>query len=79
MAEFCLDCFVKMDETFRRKEDLVISRDLDLCEGCGEMKHAVVRYKIRYSKRKTARHPARVIKCKKSSDAMYGVTAFLLT
>ena len=29
-------------------EKYVISKDLDLCEGCGEYKHVIIRMKDRY-------------------------------
>ena len=42
MSEICFECFNKMcggKEKYRR---YVISRDLDLCEECGEYKKVVV-------------------------------------
>ena len=42
MAEFCLDCLNKLNERNDPAWRYVISRDLDLCEECGEWKHVVV-------------------------------------
>ncbi len=42
MAEFCLDCLNRINGTNESEEKYVISRDLDLCEGCGEWKSVVV-------------------------------------
>ena len=42
MAEFCKDCFI---ETFRPSPDvisrIVMSKECDLCEGCGQWKPVV--------------------------------------
>jgi len=48
MAEFCLDCWNELMETDDPPEKYVISKDLDLCEDCGELKHVIVRVKLRY-------------------------------
>ena len=42
MAEFCLDCFNKMNDTNYTKKDFVISKEPDLCEGCGEFKPVII-------------------------------------
>lgn len=42
MAEFCLDCWNRINETNHGKDRYIISEDLDLCEGCGEMKHIII-------------------------------------
>lgn len=46
MAEYCLDCFIKQNPDIP-KEKLVIAKDddLDLCEGCSQMKPTVIRFK----------------------------------
>jgi len=44
MAEFCLECFKKIDGDKSLTEDDVILSD-DLCEGCGEWKPCVIRVK----------------------------------
>ena len=42
MAEFCLEGFTLLHERGIRKEDWVISKDLDFCEHCGQWKKVVV-------------------------------------
>jgi len=47
MAEFCLDCFNEMnvrryDGRPYSEDEVTLSWDLDLCEGCGEWKPVVV-------------------------------------
>ena len=44
MAEFCTDCIEKMDKDPDAKYRYSLSRDFDLCEGCGEWKRVVVGY-----------------------------------
>lgn len=39
MAEFCKDCFLRIEPNMRVTE---VSDDLDLCEGCGEYKQVVI-------------------------------------
>lgn len=36
MAEFCPECFIKLNPEFD-KSDLVIVKGKDLCEGCGKI------------------------------------------
>lgn len=42
MAEFCLDCWNEINETNDPPEKYIISKDLELCEGCGEYKHTII-------------------------------------
>lgn len=42
MAEFCLECWNRMNETRDTERDWVLSEELDLCEGCGQWKRVVV-------------------------------------
>ena len=42
MAEFCLDCLRRIDQRDYKEENVIVSRDLELCEGCGEWKQVVV-------------------------------------
>ena len=42
MAEFCLDCLRELDDREYRKEDFYLSKELELCEGCGQWKHIVL-------------------------------------
>ena len=48
MAEFCLSCWNKLMETDDPPKKYIISRDLELCEGCGEGKTVIIRVKRRY-------------------------------
>lgn len=46
MAEYCRECFIReFQPTVREIRGIVLSDpdDLDLCEGCGEVKRVVVR------------------------------------
>lgn len=42
MAEFCLDCWNKLNQSNFTEKEYVISRELDLCEGCGQWKPVIV-------------------------------------
>lgn len=42
MAEFCLECLRELDGINYRKGEFVLSRELELCEGCGQWKRVVV-------------------------------------
>ena len=42
MAEFCLECWNKINETKDNERKYIISKDLDLCEGCGELKPVII-------------------------------------
>lgn len=55
MAEFCLDCWNKMNESKDNEKKYILSDDLDLCEGCREWKPIIIMmrreyymYKFRY-------------------------------
>lgn len=55
LAEFCLECFNKINETSFVAKDVIISNYLDVCEECGEWKKVVVcsrrtyyMYKLRF-------------------------------
>ena len=48
MAEFCLDCWNKRMNTNDTAKKYIISRELDLCEDCGEWKPVIIRVKRRY-------------------------------
>lgn len=43
MAEFCLECFNKLNGTHYTKGDVI--EDIDLCEGCGEYKKCIVMFR----------------------------------
>ena len=42
MAEICLECWNKLNETQDSKWRYVLSWDKDLCEECGEYKRVIV-------------------------------------
>lgn len=42
MAEFCLECLNKDLEKKIDEKNVIFSRDLEFCEGCGELKHVVI-------------------------------------
>ena len=48
MAEFCLECWNKIMGTKDTKRKFIMTRDLELCEECGEWKSVIVRVKRRY-------------------------------
>ena len=48
MAEFCLECWNRINETDTEEKMYIISRDLELCEGCGGWKPVIVRLRTRY-------------------------------
>ena len=41
MAEFCPECFLKLNPEFT-KDDLVTIKEPDLCEGCGKIVNKTV-------------------------------------
>lgn len=45
MAEFCVDCWNELNGTNDPPENFVVSKELDLCEGCAQMKHVVIAIK----------------------------------
>lgn len=42
MAEFCLECWAKKNREKPDKKKYIISKETDLCEGCGEIKPVVI-------------------------------------
>ncbi len=42
MAEFCLECWNRINGTNDKKSKYIISKDLDLCEECGKYKKVIV-------------------------------------
>ncbi len=46
MAEFCLDCRNKINETNDPKSKYIMSKRLEFCEGCNEMKPVVLLERI---------------------------------
>ena len=43
MAEFCLACWNRLNHTESTGRDWLLSKEPDLCEGCGEWKAVIVR------------------------------------
>ena len=46
MAEFCLECWNKLNEVNDTPRRYVISREYDLCEGCGEYKQVIIKERL---------------------------------
>jgi hypothetical protein len=42
VAEFCLDCFNKINNTNLKPSDVKISKEKDWCEECQEYKNIIV-------------------------------------
>lgn len=47
MAEFCIDCWNKLNNTNHTVKDYYISKHLELCEGCAEYKRVIIMPKER--------------------------------
>jgi len=50
MAEFCLPCFNRLNNEQLTDQDIELSDDLELCEGCSEYKVIVLMVKVTKSK-----------------------------
>lgn len=55
MAEFCLKCWNEINKTDDPASKYILSKELDLCEGCGKRTHVIVaqrkiyyRHKLRF-------------------------------
>lgn len=48
MAEFCLDCWNKLDETNDPESKYKISKQEGFCEGCGQIKPVIIAEKKDY-------------------------------
>ena len=42
MAEFCVECWNRLNNEDRAPYEYNLSRRLDLCEGCGEYKKVII-------------------------------------
>ena len=42
MAEFCLECWNRINGTKDSGRKYMLSKELDLCEGCGEWKPVII-------------------------------------
>ena len=45
MSEICLDCWNKTNNRNDNPKKFIISKELDLCEECGEYKHVIISYR----------------------------------
>lgn len=45
MAEFCFECYNKINGGKCKKENYILSDELELCEGCGKYKRIVECYR----------------------------------
>ena len=52
MAEFCLECWNKLNKTNDSKRKYVFSRELEICEGCGEWKKVIIAERKYYYRRR---------------------------
>lgn len=52
MAEFCLDCWNKMNGTNHDAKKYIISKELWLCEGCTEWKPVIIAERKYYYRHK---------------------------
>ncbi len=43
MAEFCVDCWNELNGSNNTEKDFILSENLDLCEGCGELKNVIIK------------------------------------
>lgn len=48
MAEFCVACWNALNGTNTPEEAYVLSRDLELCEGCGKWKQVIIAKRKHY-------------------------------
>ena len=48
MAEFCVDCWNKLNQQDKPERAYILSFDLELCEECGEWKQVVVAERMSY-------------------------------
>lgn len=49
MAEFCLSCWNQINNANDLPQKYIISKALDLCEGCGEWKNVIIAEKRHFS------------------------------
>ena len=52
MAEFCLECWNRINEANDPASKYIISKDLDLCEGCAQLKNVIIMERKYYYLRK---------------------------
>lgn len=61
MAEFCKNCFLELHPDLKEK-DLILIKDIELCEGCGKVVNATV-----YAVKQTSVH--KIYKSRKNANA----------
>ncbi len=42
MAEFCLDCWNKLNKTNDNEKKYFLTKGLEFCEGCAQMKRVII-------------------------------------
>ena len=47
MADFCLECWDKINKGEEKPGKYIVSKELSLCEGCGELKKVIL-YEKKY-------------------------------
>ncbi len=52
MSEICLECWNKENQSKDKPIKYILSKELELCEECGEYKHTIVMYRSAYYARK---------------------------
>jgi len=68
LAEFCLDCWNRINETNDSEEKYIISKDLDFCDGCCEWKHVIVAERKHFLRKRIliALNPSLAFECLKN-------------
>ena len=51
MAEFCLQCWNRINQTNDPPDNYILSKELDLCEGCGKWTKVIVTTRRTYKLR----------------------------
>lgn len=52
MSETCLECWNKENKSNDKPIKYILSKELELCEECGEYKHTIIMYRSAYYARK---------------------------
>ena len=63
MAEFCLECWNKINNSNDKERKYIMSEELGLCEGCGEWKRVIIAKKRRFHFRRLRPFLFRVRMC----------------
>ena len=51
MAEFCLQCWNRINKTNDPPDKYILSKELDLCEGCGKWTNVIITTRRTYKLR----------------------------